>query len=292
MRVRLSWSRWQRQARLAARRCFGATGPRKQTSAQKGRGLSLFRVNHLRRCVQILDDARLRLPVDTMNPSFRWRLAMGGVVAVALVAISASARLFEPWEMWWLDQVLRARLEWGLTPDVDRRIILLTLGVEDEKVDGKEAYDDAAAIIQEAAACGAAVVAFDFVFLRGTEQTAKKLQETIAAVRDENQCAVVLGEVLGGGLRRSFSFADRHQPAGFIDVSEGSGCVFRRYQMVYRNGALLEPSFALATYLAWLRVDWPQDIQFDRAGEVQWSETEGGARSASDVPVLLNFRAP
>ena len=154
---------------------------------------------------------------------------MGGVVVAVLVAISISARLLEPCEMLWLDQFLRWRLALDLTPDVVRRIVHPDLGVEDLKSDAKEEYDDAAAIIEEAAACGAAVVAFDSVFLRETEQTARKLRETIAAAGNENQCAVVLGEVLGGGLRRSFPFTARHQPAGFIDASEGSGSVFRSY---------------------------------------------------------------
>jgi CHASE2 domain-containing sensor protein len=226
----------------------------------------------------------------TMYSSSRWRLAMGAVIAVALITLSTSARLFEPWEMRWLDQVLRWRLDWGLTPDVHPRIVHLDLGVDDEKADAQETYDDAAAIIDEAAFCGATVVAFDCVFLRGTERTAKKLQESIAMARAKG-CVVVLGEVLGGGLRRSFPFAERYQPAGFIDATESPDGIFRSYQMVYRNGALLEPSFALATYLAWLDVDWPTQITFDSPGQIQWSEGEG-AQSASEAPVLLNFRAP
>jgi CHASE2 domain-containing sensor protein len=226
----------------------------------------------------------------TTYSSFRWRLAMGAVIAVALIMVSTSARLFEPWEMRWLDQVLRWRLDWGLAPDVNPRIVDLDLGVDDEKADAQETYDDAGAIIDEGAFCGATVVAFDCVFLRGTDRTTKKLQESIARARAKG-CVVVLGEVLGGGLRRSFPFAERYQPAGFIDATESPDGIFRNYQMVYRNGALLEPSFALATYLAWLGVDWPRDIRFDRSRQVQWSEGEG-AQSASEAPVLLNFRAP
>ena len=226
----------------------------------------------------------------TLSLNSRGPLAMGVVIAVALIAISTSSGVFEPWEMRWLEQVLRWRLKLGLTPPVNSRVVLLVLGVEDEKANAKDDYDDAAAMIEEATACGASAVAFDAVFLRGNEEAATRLREAISAASEG--CRVVLGEVLAGKRRRSFPFAAQHRPFGFIDAQETAEGVFRSYRLLYRDGPLLDPSLALAAYLAWLRVEWPGDVLFDKEGEARWTESEGGALSASESPVLLNFRAP
>ncbi len=146
-------------------------------------------------------------------------------------------------------------------------------------------------IVEEAAAAGAEVVVFDMIFGRGDKSAARPLRDTIERVRDEYRCAVVLGESRAGGLLRSFPFATRYQPAGMLDVPTDVDGVCRQYAFADHREGTIEPSLALAAYLAFQGIAWPGDLRFE-SKSIRWTEADGTERSVPAEPALLNFRSP
>jgi class 3 adenylate cyclase/CHASE2 domain-containing sensor protein len=211
----------------------------------------------------------------------------------------------EPLEMRWFGQVLRWRYEHGLAPPVDPSIVHVDVTREAlEKLPTLELeYQNAAGIIRQATGLGARVVAFDVVFGRGDQTMAEPILKEIERATSESR-TVLLAEALlpspenGKEERiRSFPFRDRLTPAGLINVRADDDGVLRRYEYVHGSGDRLEPSLALACYLAWRDVDWAKDVTFPRPGVLRWEEissdfTTTEPRELKLDRVLLNYRSP
>jgi CHASE2 domain-containing sensor protein len=200
--------------------------------------------------------------------------------------------------MRWFDQVLRWRARLGLAPAVGPHIVHLNLDADDlgRWPDLAAEYRDAAAIINEASDLGASVIVFDIVFGRGSREDARPILEAIERAKSTN-CSVVLAEFLQGPLdmKRSFPFGERHRPAGLANVQSDPDGVLRRYAFVQRGPDGLEPSLALAAYLAWRKLDWDKVSRSPETGIVSWTELSADysalkSRQARAVPALLNFR--
>jgi CHASE2 domain-containing sensor protein len=153
---------------------------------------------------------------------------------------------FEAGELRWLDQVLRWRAKLGWAPAVDSHIIHLDISRQD--LQGlhslSQEYENAARIIREAAALGARVIVFDVIFVRGDKPEAQPILDAITNVRPKNTEVVLAeemvpkaGEPARGTLVRSFPFAERHRPAGLINISVDPDGVLRHYALVQKVGA-------------------------------------------------------
>jgi class 3 adenylate cyclase/CHASE2 domain-containing sensor protein len=219
---------------------------------------------------------------------------------------------FEAGELRWLDQVLRWRTKLGLAPAVDSHIIHLDVTGQD--LQGlhslSQEYESAARIIRESAALGAKVIVFDIIFARGDKSEAQPILDAIANVRPKSAQVVLAEEVVPGAadlrgpdLIRSFPFAERHRPAGLINVSADADGVLRHYPLVQPVAGQMEPSLGLAAYLAWRRVAWEDEpegkrksrVQVTTSGVIQWLELNADGktvthRNVGQEPALLNFR--
>ena len=201
----------------------------------------------------------------------------------------------------WLDLTLQWRYRIGLAPPVDPHIVHLDISPQDLRPLSSLAaeYQNAAEVIREATVLGARAIALDIVFERGSSSDAQPILEAIdSAVA--NNTAVVLAETLvpesPPRRERSFPFAARRLPAGLINLEPDADGVFRRYTLLYKGPSELEPSFALASYLAWRGIDWEKDVRFPKAGVVSWQElstdySKVDWRAADVHPVLENFRS-
>jgi CHASE2 domain-containing sensor protein len=225
-----------------------------------------------------------------------------------LAAISCAGALYvlfagnplESQEQRLRDLLLRWRSNAGLAPAVDPHVVHLDLTAADLGVaaDLTAEYQDAADIIDEASELRATAIVFDVVFGRGAEKTARPILDAIERAKARN-CAVVLSEFLRDDAERarSFPFRERMQPAGLINVKSDADGVFRRYALLQRTPEGLEPSLALAAYLAWRGMDWAKDVTAAGSDAVSWQELSADAaalekRVAGVAPVLLNLRVP
>jgi adenylate cyclase len=219
---------------------------------------------------------------------------------------------FEAGELRWLDQVLRWRAKLGWAPAVDSHIIHLDISRQD--LQGlhslSQEYENAARIIREAAALGARVIVFDVIFVRGDKPEAQPILDAITNVRPKNTEVVLAeemvpkaGEPARGTLVRSFPFAERHRPAGLINISVDPDGVLRHYALVQKVGGEMEPSLGLAAYLAWRDVAWKDErdgtrknrVDVTKFGGVQWPELTPDGTTVTQrevwlVPAVLNFR--
>jgi CHASE2 domain-containing sensor protein len=200
-------------------------------------------------------------------------------------------------EMHWLDQVLRWRADLGLAPAADPHIVHLDLDTDDlDKPDVAAEYRNVGDIITEASELGASVIVLDIVFGRGSRENAQPILDAIERAKSNN-CSVVLAEFVQGPLEitRSFPFGERLRPSGLTNVQIDADGVFRRYAFVQRGPDGLEPSLALAAYLAWRRVDWSKANRSLEKGIANWMELTADSsalkpREVSVAPVILNFR--
>jgi CHASE2 domain-containing sensor protein len=200
--------------------------------------------------------------------------------------------------MHWLDQMLRWRAELGLAPVADPHIVHLDLDTNDlaKLPDVAAEYRNAADIITEASALGASVIVLDIVFGRGSRESAKPILDAIERAKS-NDCSVVLAEYLSAPLEvtRSFPFGERLRPSGLTNVQSDPDGVLRRYAFIQRGPDGLEPSLALAAYLAWRKLDWSQANLSPERGIASWRELSADnaalkRRQVSVAPVMLNFR--
>jgi CHASE2 domain-containing sensor protein len=200
-----------------------------------------------------------------------------------------------------LDQMLRWRCQTGLAPPVDPHVVHLDITSEDlRSLSSLTAeYQNAAQLIREATGLGAKAIALDIVFERGTADDAQPILDAIDAAQ-RNNSVVLVGEAMvsesSDTIKHSFSSAVRPPLAGIINVEPDADGVFRRYLLVRNRSSELEPSFALATYLAWRGIDWEKDVKFPAPGLVTWPELRADYlgiewRTASIHPVLENFRS-
>jgi CHASE2 domain-containing sensor protein len=200
--------------------------------------------------------------------------------------------------MRWLDQALRWRAKLGLAPNIDPHIVHLDLDSDDldKSPDPVTEYQNIADLITEISELGASVIVFDVVFGRGSRESAQPILEAIEHARS-NKCSVVLAEFLDGSLevKRSFPFVERLQPSGLANVKSDADGVLRHYAFVHKASHALEPSLALAGYLAWRRLDWDRVDRSPERGVVSWTELSADysaskQRQVSVAPVVLNFR--
>ncbi|MBV8215177.1 MAG: CHASE2 domain-containing protein [Verrucomicrobia bacterium] len=199
-----------------------------------------------------------------------------------------------------LDQMLRWRYQAGLAPPVDPHIVHLDVASEDVRVLSslRAEYQHAAEIIQEATTLGAKAIALDIIFERGSSEDARPILEAIDAAK-ANNTVVVLAEAFSGSppaRERSFPFLARRLPAGLMNLEPDTDGVFRRYLLLRNEPSGIEPSFALATYLAWRGIDWEKDVKFPQPRMVSWPELRADDsgiewRTADLRPVLENFRS-
>ena len=225
---------------------------------------------------------------------------------VAALCVLVFGNPLEPLEMRWFGQVLRWRYERGLAPPVDPSIVHVDITRTDlEKLPTLELeYQNAANIIRQATELGARVVAFDIIFARGNESMAAPILKEIERSKSENR-SVILAEALlpsaedGKEERiRSFPFHERVPSAGLILVRADGDGVLRRYDYVHRTGSKsVEPSLALACYLAWREIPWDSGVSFPRPDVLRWGElssdlTSMEPRDLKLEPVLLNYRSP
>jgi len=201
----------------------------------------------------------------------------------------------------WLDLMLQWRYQTGLAPPVDSHIVQIDVGPEDLRPLSSLAaeYQNAAEIIREATVLGARAIALDVIFERGSSGDAQPILEAINAAATNNT-AVILAEALAPGSpprrERSFPFAARLLPAGLINVEADEDGVFRRYALLHNGLSEVEPSFALASYLAWRGIDWENDVRFPKPGIVSWPELSADDsgiewRTADLRPAVENFRS-
>lgn len=220
--------------------------------------------------------------------------------AIALVLLFANP--LETFELQWFGQCLRWRFAAGMAPPVSPSVVQLNIDESDLKnlPTLESEYAAAARIVQEAAALGASVVAFDIVFARADPATAQPLISAIA----ENDI-VVLPEALTAApgstessqRLQSFPFqTDRAAPAGLINIEADPDGVIRHYTFVRRTPQGIEPSLAFATYLRYLPLIWERDVTSTTRDTVQWHELSGSdtmlRREMPVGPVLLNLRCP
>jgi CHASE2 domain-containing sensor protein len=227
----------------------------------------------------------------------RWPLPLALCLGGALLLLIHGNPL-EIQEMHWLDQVLRWRAQLGLAPVADPHIVHLDLETDDlaKLPDVAAEYRNAADIITEASDLGASVIVFDIVFGRGSRESAQPILDAIERAKSNN-CSVVLAEYLNGPMEitRSFPFGERLRPSGLTNVQSDADGVLRRYAFVQRGPDGLEPSLALAAYLAWRKVDWTKANRSPERGIASWTELSADnlalkLREVSVAPVILNFR--
>ena len=207
--------------------------------------------------------------------------------------------------MRWLAQLLRWRYETHRAPAADPHIVHLDISRQDlaasATLEGE--YRTAATLIRQAGDLGARVIALDAIYGRGDATIAQPLIDAIAQAKAQSR-TVVLAEAMmpGAGPEteriRSFPFQERTVPAGVINVSADADGVFRHYDYALPSGGGgIEPSLALACYLAWREVPWEGGVQFPSPGTLRWEEisadfTSTEPRELKLAPCLLNFRAP
>ncbi|HEY5706736.1 MAG TPA: CHASE2 domain-containing protein [Terrimicrobiaceae bacterium] len=227
----------------------------------------------------------------------RWVLPLALFFGAALFVL-LHGNPFELQEMRWLDQVLRWRTKLGLAPNTDPHIVHLDLDSDDldKSTDLVTEYQNIADLITEVSDLGASVIVFDVVFGRGSRESAQPILEAIEHARSNN-CSVVLAEFLDGSLqvKRSFPFTERVRPSGLANVKSDADGVLRHYDFVHKAPDGLEPSLALAGYLAWRRLDWDRVNRSPETGIVSWPELSADysvpkQRQASAASVVLNFR--
>ena len=240
------------------------------------------------------------------GPRFsRWRRIAGCVPGAAIILACAIYTLFagnplDSSERRWHDQLMRWRADSGFAPDVDPHVVHLDVTAPDlgTSSDLASEYRNAADIIDEASELHASAIVFDVVFGRGARETAQPILDAMERARSRN-CAVVLSEFMrdDGEYARSFPFRERMTPAGLINVNSDADGVFRRYALLQKSPQGLEPSLALAAYIAWRKMDWSRDVSSSGADSVSWEElsadnTSLETRRISTAPMLLNFRVP
>ena len=140
------------------------------------------------------------------------------------------------------------------------------------------------------------MIVLDIVYGRGSRESAQPILDAIARAKSNN-CSVVLAEYLKGPLEiaRSFPFGERLHPSGLVNVQPDADGLLRRYAFVQRGPDGLEPSLALAAYLAWRKVDWNKANRSPERGIASWTELSGDystlkLRQVSAAPAILNFR--
>jgi adenylate cyclase len=228
-----------------------------------------------------------------------WPLGVS-LCGFALLWVLAFGDPLEGPEMRWLDRALRWRTAEGAAPASDPHVVHLDINRQDLKTMPtlESEYETAARIIREASQRGAKVIVFDVIFERGTSAMAKPILDAIAEARNQN-CAVVLAEAVlppinGQPQRaRSFLFRERYEHAGLINVQADGDGVFRRYALIHETGGTLEPSLALAAYLAWQDKGWdkvvkPRGAAWDELGADMASSRR---RKVPIEPAILNIRS-
>lgn len=249
--------------------------------------------------------ARTKLAGEQIWLRSPWPLLLG-ICVVAAAWTLAVGNPFEGLEMRWFGQVLRWRYERGLAPPADPSIVHVDITQADlRKVPTLEQeYQNAANIIRQAFELGAKVVAFDVIFGRGNEAMAGPILSEVERNKGQDRIVVFAEALLpspevGKEERmRSFPFRERVLPAGLINIQSDSDGVLRRYDYVHRSGSnQIEPSLALACYLAWRDINWEGGVTFPGPGRLRWEElssdfTSVEPRELKLDPILLNYRSP
>lgn len=225
-----------------------------------------------------------------------WPVTVGCTALLGLVVLLFGTPL-EKSERQWFDEALLVRSSLGRTPAGDPRIAVL--GIDDADIaalpDLSAEYRAVADAIAEASDLGAAVIALDAIYARGTPEM---LAPMLRAV--ENGSPVVFAEAVldagakGGSAARLRSFPSRTEPmrpAGLINIEADADGIHRSYRLMRWSGQSFEPSLALAAYLALRGVGWEQ-VRQPSPGVMEWSEA-GAKRTLAErpgFPRLLNFR--
>ncbi|MEY2495397.1 MAG: adenylate cyclase [Verrucomicrobiota bacterium] len=249
--------------------------------------------------------ARTKPPGEQIWLRSPWPLLLA-ICGIAAGWILVAGNPLEALEMRWFGQILRWRYENNLAPPADPSIVHIDITQVDlRKVPTLELeYQNAANIIRQTTDLGAKVVAFDIIFGRGDRTMAEPILREIERVKRENR-TVILAEALlpspedGKDERiRSFPFGERVLPAGLINVQADRDGVLRRYDYVHRTGSKgVEPSLALACYLAWREIAWDSGVSLPRPDVLRWGElssdlTSMEPRDLKLEPTLLNYRSP
>ena len=229
-----------------------------------------------------------------------WRLN-GILCGAAILWVLLFGDPLESSEMRWFDQALRWRLALGMAKPVDERIIHLDIDDADLAVlnSTELEYAAAAEIIREASDLGAEVVVFDVIFARGLPAMAKPILGAVG------RCQVVMAEGIypesGSASRsttlRSFPFLEPpYSPSGVINIHADPDGVYRHYNFVQESPNGAKPSLALAAYLSWHGIKWPEDVAFIGKNLVSWDElsTDGAKlekREIGSSQILLDFRS-
>ena len=155
------------------------------------------------------------------GPRPLWRSNTALCVLSALCVLAFGTPL-EFLERRWFDLGLKIRELRGQTPPADPRVVLV--GIDDEDLVSlhslEDEYQAAADCIRQASDLGAAVVALDVVYARGTERLAQPILEAAGKGASVVAAEAVRKGVDGRDVRiRSFPWRkERWLPAGLINV--------------------------------------------------------------------------
>lgn len=239
-----------------------------------------------------------------------WFQVPGPLHAALTVLAAGWVLLFgtplERQEARWFDQCLRWRSTRGLSQPVDGRILHLDITEQDLAAlpTLESEYHATVQLIRDATALGADLLIFDVIYHRGSQTLAQPIVEAIQQSR---------GVVLAEGLYavpgppaqetrvRSFPFLSSPvAPTGLINIHPDQDGIHRHYTLFRATAGGLEPSLALAAYLASQGVRWPEDVTVVGHNRISWKElspdgtswvTRGLAAQVGGRPPLLDFRS-
>ena len=209
--------------------------------------------------------------------------------------------VFERFEMQWLDALLAARLNAGLTEPLANRIQIVQVDDRDLVYSGTGGeYVASAKAIRQIADLGARVIALDVLYLHGSVEEQTIIVEAIKKVRAAG-CRVVVAATLNPRadgtteLHRSLALAGLNDPEfGIVNMQIDPDRLWRRYAMTSRNGEKTYLSLALAAFKAGLPGGLPLQIG-EYPGQMKWIEfsedfSQSTEQKVDSQPVLINYR--
>ena len=233
------------------------------------------------------------------GPRPLWRSNTALCVLSALCVLAFGTPL-EFLERRWFDLGLKIRELRGQTPPADPRVVLV--GIDDEDLVSlhslEDEYQAAADCIRQASDLGAAVVALDVVYARGTEKLAQPILEAAGKGASVVAAEAVRKGVDGRDVRiRSFPWRkERWLPAGLINVEADPDGSHRTYPLFPAAGRRSEAALGVAAYFAAKGLQPGVDLRQSGTGSVEWEElSEDGTRAvqrrlADGRTRMLNFR--
>lgn len=238
----------------------------------------------------------------------RWYETPGlPVAAVTLAAATLALADINPlagWELKWLDGVQRLRFRWGMAHAVATNQIL-HLDITDGDLAGlpdfESEYEAFRTIIRSAREMGAAAIAFDIIFNRGSRESQERLIDEVAGdprVIFAQATVPSIDPTQGQEPKMLHSFPDAKDfipTSGLVDIIPDPDGVHRRYALFKRVGDTNLPSLALATYMTACAISWDQVRWDESSRQISWIEPDAdGAmrtRSLPERPVLLDYRS-